>query len=303
MTGKIRSAVLIWNPQSGRGGLHRADEVNRFCGDLKKRGIDVEAWRTTGSGDATRLAAQAAATKHPTVIVSGGDGTINEALQGLIGTGARLAIWPRGTSNVLARELRISSRPARAAELIERGVTRRIAVGCATDERSGDRRYFLLMAGVGLDASIVRSVPPGLKRLIGEAAFWYSGLGHLAYWQPASFNVEIDGQSFPATFAAIGKAPRYGGGLGVTPGARLDASEFEVCVVDSISRLRYLHLLTSTLLRGRLTSDAPTVRLIRTTHARVAGSSATLVQTDGELIGQLPMRFEILPDALEVIVP
>src|SRR3954447_8177445 len=100
------------------------------------------------------------------------------------------------------------------------------------------------MAGVGLDASIVSRVHPRLKRRVGEAAFWYSGLGHLARWQPIPFNVEVEGHTLRATFAAIGNAAHYGGNLAITPRARLENPEFELCIVDSKSRLRFLYLLS-----------------------------------------------------------
>lgn len=295
-----RHVVLISNPNAGRGGARREREVASFCQHLKSRGIDVEILNTSGPNDATRLAAQAAAGGAREVIVSGGDGTINEALQGLIGTNVRLGIWPCGTANVLARELKIPLKWEGAAEVITRGRSSTIHVGCATIENTGERRYFFLMAGVGLDASVVQHVRPGLKRRVGEAAFWYAGLGHLAHWQPISFKVEVNGESFPATFAAIGNAAHYGGNLAITPRARLDQAEFEVCVVDSQSRLYFLRLL-SRAMRGGVSQNARGVRFIRTTRTRVTGDA--LVQIDGELVGHLPMTFEIAPNSIEVITP
>lgn len=298
MTAHKRSAVLISNPHAGRTGARRTDEVTRFCQHLKNHGVEVEVMNTTGPGDAACLAKRAANEGRREVIVSGGDGTINEALQGLVGTDVRLAIWPRGTANVLARTLRIPSDIERLAQIIAQGRTRRISVGCATEERTGEERYFLLMAGVGLDASIVHRVPPRLKKMIGEAAFWYSGLGHLADWEPAPFSVEVDGSTYPATFAAFGKAPRYGGGLAITPRARLDQTEFEICIVDSTSRLHYLYLLSHAMRNG-VAENATGVSFIRTKRARAEGSA--LVQVDGELIGRLPMTFEITPHRIEIV--
>lgn len=257
---------------------------------------------TTGPNDATRLARQAARGAADVVIICGGDGTINEALQGIVGTPVQLAVLPCGTANVLARELKLPFDARQIARLIEQGRTRRIHVGCATIEHTGARHYFLLMAGIGLDASVVRRVRPRLKRRVGEAAFWYSGLGHLAYWEPLPFHIEVGGESYPATFAAVGKAPHYGGGLGITPRARLDAPEFEVCISDSRSRLRYLYLLSHALQPGGVAETAAGVRFIRTAKARATGGSA-LVQIDGELIGELPMTFEIAPHTVEIVVP
>ena len=293
-------AILISNPNAGRGGAQRARSVARFCERLKERGVEVELMNTTAPGEATRLAERAARHNVREVIVSGGDGTINETLQGLIGTGVRLSVWPCGTANVLARELDLPFDALQAADVIARGRHRLIHVGCAIDERTGERRYFFLMAGVGLDASIVRRVNPRLKRRIGEAAFWYSGLEHLTGWQPTRFQMEVDGHIYPATFAAIGNAAHYGGNLAITPRARLDQPEFEVCIINSHSRVRYLYLLARAM-RGGVKANTPGVRFIRATHARATGD--VLVQADGELIGQLPMTFEIAPHPIKITVP
>ena len=301
MTTKKRTIRLIFNPNAGRGGKTRAARVTHFCELLRERGIEVEAVGTNAPHDAARLAAQAVREGRSEVIVSGGDGTINEALQGLVGTGARLGIWPAGTANVLARELSLPFDAAGAAGVIARGATRRIYLGCATAEETGERRYFSLMAGIGLDASIVERVRPRLKRRVGEGAFWVSGLSHLARWRPLPFAVEIEGRTYPATFAAIGKAAHYGGDLSVTPRACLTKPEFEICLVNSHSRLRFLHLLAHALRRDGVTGEMKNVRYVRAKRARAAGEAR--VQVDGELIGQLPMTFEIVADPIEVIVP
>ncbi len=201
-----RKAVLISNPNAGRGGSHRAAEIERFCDLLKAGNLQVELMNTEAAGDATRLAAEAAAKGATDVIVSGGDGTINEALQGLVGTNTRLAIWPRGTANVLAYDLKFPVKLELAAEAIVRKKTRRIHIGCAIDEAGGVKRYFLLMAGIGIDASVARTVRTGLKRRIGKGAFWYAGIAFLLRWNPASFIMEVAGEQFTVTFACIANA-------------------------------------------------------------------------------------------------
>jgi diacylglycerol kinase family enzyme len=184
--------------------------------------------------------------------------------------------------------------------MIARGATRKVYAGVATNETTGARRYFIIMAGIGLDASVVKRVSPRLKRRLGEGAYWFSGFSHLADWQPVPFEVEIDGETFPATFAAVGKAPRYGGDLSITPRARLDAPAFEVCVIDSQSRLRYLSFLAR-VMRGGV-NNARGVRFIHATRVSAEGEGV-LVQADGELLGTLPMTFEIAPCPLELVVP
>lgn len=295
-----RKAILITNPRAGRGGSARARAVTRFCEYLRAHAIEIEVANTSAPHDATQLAARAVREGFREIIVSGGDGTINEALQGLVGTNARLAIWPAGTANVMARVLKLPFDPEGAAAIFARGRTSVVRLGCATSERTEQRRYFFLMAGVGLDAVLADSVRPRLKRRIGEIAYWFSGLEYLVRWQPQSFSIEIDGETYPATFASIGKSPRYGGNLAITPRARLDAPDFEVCIVNSQSRLRYL-LLLSHAMRGGVSEDFSGVCFRRAVHVRAAGDA--LVQADGEIIGRLPMTFEIIPDTLEIFIP
>jgi len=296
-----RRAVLIVNPKAGRGGAAGVRAVETFRGLLEAAGVRVSAEPTRGPGDAARLAAAAARAGVGDVVVRGGDGTVHEAIQGLAGTSARLLAWPGGTANVLARQLGLSPAPEAAARALLGGRTRSITLGVATSGRTGERRYFFMMAGVGLDASVVRQVRPALKRRVGEAAFWYAGLGHLASWRPREFEVEIGGEIFAATYAAIGKAPWYGGGLAITPRARLDAEEFEVCLISTHSRVRYLRLLGRALRGGVAAEGASGVCFRVARSVRAAGEA--LVQADGELIGELPMTFEMAPERIEVVVP
>jgi diacylglycerol kinase (ATP) len=300
MSNHHRRAVLIYNPNAGRGGARRLREVKRFRELMRRHAVPVEVLETRGPGDAEHLTRKVVGEGAREVIISGGDGTINESLQGLMGTDARLGIWPSGTANVLARELGLPFNLERVAKTIARASSQSIYPGCAIKEETGERRYFFLMAGIGLDASIVRAIRPRMKRRIGKAAFWYTGLGHLAHWQPVPFTVEVEGQTYEATFAAIGKSAHYGGDLSITPHARLDQPEFEICLINSQSRLRYLHLLSHAM-RGGMKESANVLRLIRTTRARAFGP--TSVQADGELIGDLPMTFEIAPHPIEIITP
>jgi diacylglycerol kinase (ATP) len=294
-----RKATLISNPRTGRYNSRRIP-VEHIASLLRSRGVEVDLRPTTGPHDATEIAARAARNGSSEIIVAGGDGTINEVIQGVAGTKARLGIIPRGTANVLARELGLPLDQEEAAIVAARGKSRRIHLGLAIDETNNVSRHFALMAGIGLDASIVRNVRPKLKKRIGKGAFWISGLSHLASWSPHPFKLEIDGREYTATFAAIGKAPRYGGDLAITPEARLDEPQFEVCMIETSNRFRYLRLL-SYAMRAGMPRDNPAVRFVKTDRVRAFGNSP--VQIDGELIGSLPMRFEIAPHSLEVIVP
>ena len=296
-----RHAVLIWNPTSGGGGTRRAREVEKFRELLRARGVEVESWATRGPNEAQTLAARATREGAQEIIISGGDGTFNEALQGLSGTNARLGFWPKGTGNVLAREIGMPRPLEKIADVLARGRSQKIYTGCATIENTGEKRYFFLMAGIGLDASVVQTVNPTLKKKLGKGAFWIAGLGHLGHWTPRPFTVEIDGARHEATFAAIGKASRYGSDLAVTPRARLDAPDFEICLMSSRSRLRYLALLRYAVRTG-VPAGVPDVSFHRAAKLRASGDNMD-VQVDGEYLGQLPMTFEIVPQPIEIIVP
>jgi YegS/Rv2252/BmrU family lipid kinase len=294
-----RRATLISNPKTGRYNSRRRS-IQDLASRLESLGIAVDVQLTSGPGDATEIAARAARNGSTEVIVAGGDGTINEAIQGLAGTEASLAIIPRGTGNVLARELGLPLDEESALAVVAKGNTRKIYLGMVIDETTNESRYFVLMAGIGLDASVVQGVQPSLKKRIGRGAFWVSGLSHLANWNPQAFTLEINGDKYQATFAAIGKAPRYGGDLAITPGARLDQREFEVCIIETTSRVRYLQLLSHAMRNG-MPRDKPEVRFVNAVSVKAYGDAQ--VQIDGELLGALPMRFEIAPHSLEVIVP
>ncbi len=294
-----RKAVLIANPKTGRY-ISRRKTVQELVSDLNARGLDTELRLTSGPGDAAAIAAQAARDGKTDVIVAGGDGTINEAIQGLVGAKARLGILPRGTGNVLARELGLPINVDEAITIAVRGNSKRVHIGVAIDEETDKRRHFVLMAGIGLDASVVRRVQPSLKRRIGRGAFWVSGLSHLATWDPRPFTLEINGAKYTATFAAIGKAALYGGDLMITPRARLDKPTFEICIIDTFSRVKYLQLLSYAMREG-MPNDKNGVRFVEATVVKATGQAP--VQVDGELLGHLPMRFEISPYSMEVIVP
>ncbi|MCA1576425.1 MAG: diacylglycerol kinase family lipid kinase [Acidobacteria bacterium] len=296
----VRTATLISNPKTGRYGSRRVRPIQDVASQLRSLGLDVDLKLTAGPGEASEIAARAASNGTSDVIVAGGDGTINEVIQGLAGSEARLAIIPRGTANVLARELKLPLDDVQATIVAARGNARRIHLGLAIDEVTKAKRFFVLMAGIGLDASVVRRVQPRLKKRIGKAAFWISGLSHLADWQPAPFTLEIEGQSYTGTFAAIGKAARYGGDLAITPGARLEEPEFEICIIETLNRFGYLRLLAYALRTG-MPRDKHGVRIIKASSVRATGDAP--VQVDGEVIGELPMRFEIASESLEVIVP
>ena len=294
-----RKVTLISNPKTGRYGSRRIRPIQELASQLESAGIAVDLKLTAGPGDATDLAARAARNGSSDVIVAGGDGTINEAIQGLAGTNARLGIIPRGTANVLARELGLPIDDQQALAIAVQGKSRKIYLGLAINETTNEKRHFVLMAGIGLDASVVKRVQPSLKKRIGKGAFWISGLSHLATWNPRPFTLEFGDDKYTATFATIGKAARTAA-TSRSHLAHVWTNPNSKSASSKLSRMRYLRLLSHAMRNG-MPRDKPEVCFVNATSVKAYGDAA--VQIDGELLGQLPMRFEIAPHSLEVIVP
>jgi YegS/Rv2252/BmrU family lipid kinase len=289
-----RTAVLVYNPGSGQP-RDRFHSITRMIDALRPKGIAVRPRTTAGPADATRLTAEALAAGVDLVIVHGGDGTVNEAVQALVGTPTPLAVWPGGTSNVLARELELPGTLDLMARVIATGAIRRVSVG-----RAGER-YFLLMAGVGLDADTLRSVHPGLKRLTGEGAYWMAGLRQLTDWNPVPFVVETEVGRHRATFAVVANAASYGGGLRFAPEASMDDDLLDLCLFDSTERHRFARYLAAAFSGSHL--GLPGVTYLKARRAVAHGPDNRLVHVDGELLGRLPVSFDCVPDALSLVVP
>jgi diacylglycerol kinase (ATP) len=314
-----KRATIIYNPMSGRPG-RRAEDVREMIRLLSQRGIDSDARATTGPEDAARLATEALTEGASIIISYGGDGTINEVIQEMAGTDAALAIWPGGTSNVVARDLGVPFQLTQVADMIAAGRTRRIALGLAKSgdgetRRQGDTatvapspsrpvapsRYFVMMAGIGLDASIAQAVNKKLKRRTGEFAYWLSGIRHFFMWHGEPFTIEVDGHRYESAFALVGNGKGYGGGMVMTPNAKLEEPWFEVYIVPLLrNNFAYLRALRACM-RGK--PEVPGVLLIKGKHVVANSAHEPWVEADGEIIGPLPMTFDIVPDALSVIVP
>jgi diacylglycerol kinase family enzyme len=333
-----RRATIVYNPMSGRP-ARRDERVRRMIRLLGERGIIADACATGQPEDATRFAREAVADRADIVISYGGDGTLNEVIQEMAGSRTALAVWPGGTSNVIARDLGVPFDVVELADMIAAGNTKRIALGLAKkgsgfsvpssefgvqsateissvssdpetlDPEPGTRnpeqatggRYFVMMAGIGLDASIARGVNKKLKRRTGEFAYWVSGIKHLFMWSGEPFTIEVDGNNYEGAFALIGNGKGYGGGMMIAPGAKLEEPWFEVYVLPPLrNKFAYLRALGGCM-RGK--PEVCGGVLVRGRHIKANSSQQPWVEADGEIIGPLPMTFDIVPDALSLIVP
>jgi YegS/Rv2252/BmrU family lipid kinase len=287
------SAVIIGNPNSGRAG--NKGYLERCAKILRSGGLEVEVLNTEHPDHATELAAMAG---DRLVVAAGGDGTINEVLNGL-DKEATLGILPLGTANVLARELGLPLDVERACERILRGERVKIDFGVATN-REGVERRFACMAGIGFDAHVVRAVTPRLKRYLRGLAFALTAFKVLAKEDFPWVQVIHGDTTYVTRFAIVANAHHYGGDLRAASDPDLLASgELEAVLVRRVSVLLRPDILGSVLARRPLDRS---MRFFRARELRACAPGADVpVQLDGEVWENLPMSFRVEPGALEVV--
>jgi len=287
-----KRALLIYNSAA-----RHAPKVER----LREAAARVDGWEITlqptdAAGHATELAAGAASERYDAVVACGGDGTVNEVANGLAGSATALAVVRGGTANVWAKEIGVPKDATKALRLLSDGETRSIDLGRA------DGRYFVLMAGVGFDAAIVRDIGPIAKRRLGAVAFILSGLRKAIGHRSVTADVQADGQSLsgPMYWLLLGNSRSYGGVVNVTSLAKIDDGRLHLYLLRRGGLLRLLWLLPWVLLGKHHERPHVLHREIATLVVRTPGLP---VQLDGEYLGETPIRFAVAPGALRVIVP
>jgi diacylglycerol kinase (ATP) len=319
----IHDALLIFNPVSGQRRGARIRQIERARMILARDGIETELASTggpgTASGGATELARKAIKDGRQMVIACGGDGTLNEVVNGLAGSEMPLALLPAGTANILAKELELPWNIEKAAALVARSQLRRIALGLMISGKGVSRngaaangvgssnaetqRYFLSAAGAGPDGAIVYMVHAALKKSVGTLAYWAEGMRQLGRYSFPRFRVIAEGRTIEATLIVVGRTKNYGGPFRITTEADLYGEAFELMVCTTCSRLKYLAYVPL-LWAGHL-RRARHVHFLKTTTVRceALGPVNAYVQVDGEAAGRLPVEFRIVPNALTLAVP
>jgi len=283
---------LIANPVAGRNAtalIHQARQR------LLDSGHDVELFLTRGRGDAEQYAALASSGGFDRIIAAGGDGTVNEVVNGMAADSPPLAIIPLGTTNVLALEIGLPRRFEDVCDLAVHGTPTLIHLGLA------DQRRFALMAGVGFDAAVVRGVDLRLKKALGKGAYLVSTCR--CWLRPANRPVRVvddQGQSHHGYGAIISNARCYGGRFTMTPEASLFADSLEVCLILRPGRLALLRAGLA-LLTGR-PLPPPWGRHFQSRRLEVDGSGVP-VQIDGDDAGFLPRVFAMNPFAIRLMLP
>jgi diacylglycerol kinase (ATP) len=287
-----KRALLIYNPAAR--GVPKLERLRAAAGGVAGWEIVIE--QTTAARHATELARQAASQGLDVAIACGGDGTVNEVANGLASSTTALAVVRGGTANVWAKEIHVPKNPARALRLLAGGETRTIDLG-----RAGGR-LFLCMAGIGFDGAIVRELSGGAKKRLGAASYIVGGFRCALRYRAADAELIADAEALSRKlyWLMLGNTRNYGGVLNLTHLAKADDGRLELLLLERGGILELAWLAFWVLLKRHHRRAHVLYRTVTTLDVVTAGLP---VQIDGEYLGETPLRFEVAPAALRVIVP
>jgi YegS/Rv2252/BmrU family lipid kinase len=294
-TDTCRETLVIVNPAARNlPSRKRLDEAVRW---LRRQGWQVERRETAGPGQATELAAGAAEQGLPLVFVCGGDGTLSEAVNGLAGSDTALGVIPAGTVRIWAKEMGIPRRPVAAVKAAVEGKRRRVDLG-----RAGER-YFLLMAGYGLDGAIARRVNLGLKTRLGAATYAIAAAWETLRYRSSPMTLRLDGVEHTAQVLMLvaGNTRNYAGLVEITREAQVDDGLLDVCVFEGRGTLDIVLHALRTLLRRHQRSKKVLYQKVR--RLELAWEEPLPLQLDGDAYEMSPTQVEVAPGALWVAVP
>jgi diacylglycerol kinase (ATP) len=310
----MHKAMLLYNPLSGRRCKRRLADIDAALAVLREAGIDASAAPTRAASDATDQTRQAIADGCDTVFACGGDGTIHDVLQGLVGTNVALAIIPLGTANSLAHDLHLPLSPPDAAQAALKAKSRRIAVGrIEYQDFAGSRaaRYFTVTVGIGLDAHLFYKLNALTKRRFGMAAYCTKAIRLWLTRRMDTFTVEMKEKSRQAEVSQLlaVRISNFGGVLRqLAPGASLDRDDLRLVLFQTRSRLAYLGYVLRGLFGAKW--EVPGIELVHSAGAichDLASSSGIkpriFVEADGELLGTLPAEISVMRDAVTLLAP
>jgi YegS/Rv2252/BmrU family lipid kinase len=317
----MRKAALLYNLQSGGGRKNRRPEVEAALQYLQSQGIEASITVTVSSDDAGEQARHAIASGCDTVFACGGDGTIHDVIQGMVGSQAALGVLPMGTANALAHDLELPMQPLAAARAQVHATRKRVALGKVAMrglKAESVTRYFTVAVGIGVDAHLFYKLNSGTKHRLGMAAY-YAKAWQLWFTHPMRyFQVQYGGAAngsdrVLATEMLAVRIRNFGGVLReLAPGASLDRPDLRLVVCRTSSRLSYLSYVTRGLLgfeRAVPGVDLAYTSTVRCEHVAESHNGAgppggrVYVEADGELLGMLPVDISIVPDALTILAP
>jgi diacylglycerol kinase family enzyme len=296
--GRARRLLAIYNPTSGR---RRRRKLERWLAHLRALGAEVTLCETTAPRHAEEIARAADPRLVDAVAVAGGDGTINDAVNGLAGSPLPLAILPLGTANVLANEIGLPRSLAALAHIAAFGPVAEVWPGEALADGAAAGRRFLIMAGIGFDAEVVEHLDLALKRRTGKLAYLWSILGRLSDDRRCTYHAEIDGAAVSGASLVAAKAHFYGGRFVLAPAARLDQRSLQVAVFDRPGRGAALGYMAAMGLG--LLPRCRSLRILPAQTVRLLGPAGAPVQLDGDVQLRLPARLRLAETPLRLVRP
>lgn len=281
--------LVIFNPAArGERAGAMQEQISQLAGDAVVR-------MTTERGEARALAGSAAREGFTTVVAAGGDGTINEVVNGIAESDLTLGILPIGTMNVFATELALpAGNLEKCWEIIRNGHVR------AIDLPMANGRYFVQLAGIGIDAQVVQETSSDLKRSIGPLSYVLS-IAQVAARKPPRLVVEHDGGTLEGSFVLIGNGRFYGGPFLIFKNAQIDDGLLDVVICKNISYIDVIRYFHGVIFGTHI--NLPDVEYFQTRGVVVRSDEQVPVEVDGEVIGNLPVKFELSPHKLRVLAP
>jgi diacylglycerol kinase (ATP) len=294
---RARRLLVIYNPIAGG---RKRRRLTAWLAHLAALGAEVTLAETEGPRHAEALARAADPDRVDAVAVAGGDGTINEAVNGLAASRLPLALLPLGTANVLANEIGLPRRTADLARIAAFAPARPVWPGEATPE-GGEGRRFLIMAGIGFDAEVVEHLDLAWKRRAGKLAYVASILGRLRDYREHCYRAEFDGAAVEGASLVAAKSHFYGGRFVLAPEARLDQPSLQLVVFGRAGRGAALGYLAALGL-GQL-QRCRTLRILSGESLHLMEPAGAPVQLDGDIRLRLPARINIARTPLQLIQP
>ncbi|MGD8374651.1 MAG: diacylglycerol kinase family lipid kinase [Acidobacteriota bacterium] len=293
----MKRFCLIANPAAGR--TRHFTLLNTVRTLLDRAGLDHDLQVTQAPGLGITLSMAAAESGYAGVIAYGGDGTVSEVASGVVGTGLNLGVIPGGTMNLFAQELGLPSRLEEAVRIVAAGRTRKVEVGKVAG------RYFILCAGAGVDAAVVRTLPRSVKKKIGKLAYYLRApMAAVRYPFPLIRVVTDDGVTLQGAQVIISNCREYGDRFLIAPGASPFDGVMDGCVFRG-RRLRNFLRYYIAVRRGRhlLEADVEYYKGRRFLLRPVVEGASVPLQIDGDYLCDLPAEIEVVPAALPVYVP
>ncbi len=287
--------LIVFNPAAGR---RRAHLLWRVLDVIATNGVRLELAETHRAGHAEALTREAVRRGEPMVVAAGGDGTIAEVANGLMGTNIRLGVIPLGTANVLAHELGLPFAPRSVAAALAFGRTCTLWPGQANGPDGA--RLFVQMLGVGFDAHVVGNLPIPLKRAFGKGAYVLQSIRELTRYRFPAIRLRIDGVETEAASVIISKGRLYGGRFRLAAGAVPADPGFSVVLFDRSGPCAAM--MYGAALPLNLLGHAPGVRHIRARRIEFLQNESVPAQTDGDKAGYAPLWVDDAPGPIQVVV-